>query len=87
MKIVINNIEQQNNYNNQVDIDWLDSGLIPHADSIIYLCPGWVDLQVNGFGGVNLSSENLKADQVVFVSHQLIKNGVTVGALPLYPAL
>ncbi|MGI6277067.1 MAG: N-acetylglucosamine-6-phosphate deacetylase [Brevefilum fermentans] len=77
MKIVINNIEQQNNYNNQVDIDWLDSGLIPHADSIIYLCPGWVDLQVNGFGGVNLSSENLKADQVVFVSHQLIKNGVT----------
>jgi N-acetylglucosamine-6-phosphate deacetylase len=77
MKVDIKRLGLIDNLNELIEIDWLDSVWQTHTDSTIYLSPGWVDLQVNGFGGINLSSANLKADQVVSVSNQLMQNGVT----------
>ncbi len=42
---------------------------------------GWVDLQVNGFNGVDFSSSSLKAEDIKFVSNELLKRGV-VGYCP-----
>jgi len=37
--------------------------------------PGWVDLQVNGFKGMDFSDINLTKEGVVFVSKELLKKG------------
>jgi N-acetylglucosamine-6-phosphate deacetylase len=41
------------------------------------LSPGWIDLQVNGFGGINLSAGDLQPEQVCALSALLLCEGVT----------
>jgi N-acetylglucosamine-6-phosphate deacetylase len=42
-----------------------------------YLSPGWIDLQVNGFGGINLSADDLQPEQVCALNALLLREGVT----------
>ncbi|TBW28632.1 N-acetylglucosamine-6-phosphate deacetylase [Gramella sp. KN1008] len=41
------------------------------------ICPGLVDLQINGFKGVDFNEEGLSVDSVVLVTRELWKAGVT----------
>lgn len=41
------------------------------------LSPGWMDVQVNGFGGINLTVDDLQPEQVAAVSQMLLEEGVT----------
>lgn len=43
--------------------------------------PGWIDLQVNGFKGINFSSPYLKLNDIKYISSELYKYGV-VGYCP-----
>jgi len=43
--------------------------------------PGFVDLQVNGYKGVNFSDQNLKVEDVLYVNRELLKKG-TIGYCP-----
>jgi len=42
---------------------------------------GFIDLQVNGFGGIDFSSINLNLDEILFVTRELIHQG-TIKYLP-----
>lgn len=46
-----------------------------------FSAPGFIDLQVNGFMGIDFSSENLTVDQIRDVTAELIKRGI-VGYCP-----
>jgi N-acetylglucosamine-6-phosphate deacetylase len=48
-----------------------------------FLSPGFVDIQINGFAGVDFSAPNLEPEQVVSVLPALWKTGVTT----FYPTL
>jgi N-acetylglucosamine-6-phosphate deacetylase len=48
-----------------------DSGTLP------WLCPGFVDLQVNGYGGIAFNAGSLNVDDVSQVSCELTSLGVT----------
>lgn len=43
--------------------------------------PGFVDLQVNGYKGINFSDQNLKLDDIFYVNRELLKKG-TIGYCP-----
>ncbi len=43
--------------------------------------PGFIDLQVNGYKGVNFSDPKLKLDDILFVNRKLLKSG-TIGYCP-----
>ena len=45
------------------------------------MIPGWIDLQVNGYKGVNFSDSNLSIEDIEFVSMELFKQG-TLGYCP-----
>ena len=47
----------------------------------LYIAPGFIDLQVNGYGGVDFGSSALTVDDVMKISHGLDRHGVT-GYLP-----
>lgn len=42
-----------------------------------FLCPGLIDIQVNGYGGVNFGDPCLNGDQIRSVAIKLISEGVT----------
>lgn len=42
----------------------------------VYLSPGWVDIQVNGFAGVNLSAEGLRIEEIRSMNARLREEGV-----------
>lgn len=42
----------------------------------VYLSPGWVDIQVNGFAGVNLSEEGLRVEDVQSMNARLRQEGI-----------
>lgn len=42
-----------------------------------HVCPGFVDLQVNGFMGIDFNSGRLSADEVVSITEHLWHTGVT----------
>lgn len=46
-----------------------------NADNII--CPGLVDLQINGFKGIDFNEEGLSVDQVVSITKSLWAEGIT----------
>jgi N-acetylglucosamine-6-phosphate deacetylase len=47
------------------------------ADSAAWIAPGFVDLQVNGYGGQEFSSSDLTAEKVARISESLAAFGVT----------
>lgn len=47
------------------------------ADSAVYIAPGFVDLQVNGYRGVDFNSLELTEPDVVRVIESLLEQGVT----------
>lgn len=47
----------------------------PKTDNII--CPGLVDLQINGFQGIDFNEEGLSVDEVVSITKSLWSQGVT----------
>ncbi len=47
----------------------------------IILIPGWIDLQVNGYGGMNFSDSSLTIQDIEKVSTQLLEKG-TIGYCP-----
>jgi N-acetylglucosamine-6-phosphate deacetylase len=50
---------------------------IKGSDRLPWLAPGFVDLQVNGFRGVNLNTLPLSVDSVLLVTQMLWREGVT----------
>ncbi|WP_216207159.1 N-acetylglucosamine-6-phosphate deacetylase [Amycolatopsis aidingensis] len=46
-------------------------------DALPLLAPGLVDLQVNGYGGLDVNAESITADTVIQLSHLLASYGVT----------
>ncbi len=47
------------------------------ADEELWLAPGFIDLQVNGYRGCDLNSDTVDPDAVIFLTHKLIATGVT----------
>jgi N-acetylglucosamine-6-phosphate deacetylase len=48
-----------------------------HHDDDAWITSGFVDLQVNGFGGKDLNSDSLSPDTVIALTELLLANGVT----------
>jgi len=57
-------------------IQSLDPLLSPTPSSI-YLSPGWIDLQVNGFAGVDYNSPTATPEQIGHSIRQMFRTGVT----------
>ncbi|MBS1805863.1 MAG: amidohydrolase family protein [Acidobacteria bacterium] len=47
------------------------------VESELYLSPGLIDLQVNGYAGVDLNAEQISAEIVLSLVDQMLANGVT----------
>jgi N-acetylglucosamine-6-phosphate deacetylase len=52
----------------------------------LYICPGLVDLQVNGYGGIDLNSGVLEPDDVLALAGKMLALGVTTFAPTLITA-
>jgi N-acetylglucosamine-6-phosphate deacetylase len=50
---------------------------VDKTSSNIWITPGLFDMQVNGYQGINLTDENLKEEDVVFIEKKLLENGIT----------
>jgi N-acetylglucosamine-6-phosphate deacetylase len=50
---------------------------LDQLDEDIWLAPGFVDLQVNGYGGCDLNADNLTEDAVIALARKLIALGTT----------
>jgi N-acetylglucosamine-6-phosphate deacetylase len=57
-------------------IENVDSLLAP-TDSPDYLSPGWIDLQVNGFAGVDYNSPSSSAERIAHSIREMFRTGVT----------
>ena len=42
-----------------------------------YISPGFLDIQVNGFNGIDYSLEDLKAEQIEILIHSLAQSGAS----------
>lgn len=62
-------------------ISRIDSAEAPHPQPLPWVAPGFVDLQVNGYGGRDFTSSQLTIDEVTAISLGLDRHGVT-GYLP-----
>ena len=53
--------------------------LVPTSEepSGLFISPGWMDLQVNGFGGLDINAPILRADDVRAITARLWQEGVT----------
>jgi len=49
----------------------------PDSLSFPWIAPGLVDLQINGFGGIDLNSEGLSSEQFEILCRKLFENGCT----------
>lgn len=47
------------------------------ADALVWVAPGFVDIQVNGYGGQEFSSSDLTAEKVARIGESLLGFGVT----------
>jgi len=47
------------------------------SDEKVFLSPGWLDIQVNGFTGINLSGVGLKIEDLQAMCADLLKEGVS----------
>ena len=50
----------------------------PAPDKEMHIAPGFIDIQVNGFAGVDINHPNFQGDDLVEVCRNLIETGVTV---------
>ena len=57
-------------------IEGVDPLLAPSADSA-YVAPGWIDLQVNGFAGVDYNSPAATEEQIGHSIREMFRTGVT----------
>src|SRR5712692_7080156 len=57
-------------------IEGLDPLLAPTADTA-YVAPGWIDIQVNGFAGVDYNSPSAPHQEIARSIHALFATGVT----------
>jgi N-acetylglucosamine-6-phosphate deacetylase len=48
-----------------------------HSDDPAWLSPGLVDLQINGYQGIDFNSDNLTPDTVIQLAHHILSSGVT----------
>jgi len=48
-----------------------------HASSDLFVAPGFVDLQVNGFGGVDFNNPSISLQQVAVAVNAILATGVT----------
>jgi N-acetylglucosamine-6-phosphate deacetylase len=72
--------------NEPVQIEWCDGRIasiapvaqaLDHAAEDVFLCPGLVDLQVNGFAGKNFGEPQLTIDDIAMVTRRLWQTGCT----------
>jgi N-acetylglucosamine-6-phosphate deacetylase len=57
-------------------IESVDSLLSP-AGQLDYVTPGWIDLQVNGFAGVDYNSPSSSHEEIIRSIHAILQTGVT----------
>jgi N-acetylglucosamine-6-phosphate deacetylase len=57
-------------------IEGVDSLLAP-TGSDVFIAPGWIDLQVNGFAGVDYNSPTSPAEQIGHSIREMFRTGVT----------
>lgn len=50
---------------------------VPEASGLPWISPGWIDLQVNGYAGVDYNSPNTTADEISLSVREQRKTGVT----------
>ncbi|HYL78055.1 MAG TPA: amidohydrolase family protein [Bryobacteraceae bacterium] len=58
-------------------IDNVDPVLSPADDSTVYIAPGWIDLQVNGFAGVDYNSPAAGHEEISKSIRAMFATGVT----------
>ncbi|MGD0437882.1 MAG: N-acetylglucosamine-6-phosphate deacetylase, partial [Bryobacteraceae bacterium] len=58
-------------------ITGVDSLLAPPAADQDFLSPGWIDLQVNGFAGVDYNSPDTPHDRIAGSIREMFRTGVT----------
>jgi N-acetylglucosamine-6-phosphate deacetylase len=58
-------------------IQGVDSLLAPADDSAVYVSPGWIDLQVNGFAGVDYCSPTATHEAISHSVRAILQTGVT----------
>src|SRR5277367_1847997 len=51
--------------------------LLAPAPEGVFIAPGWIDLQVNGFGGVDYNSPQSTVEQIAASLDQMFATGVT----------
>lgn len=51
--------------------------LVTRIDSSVYVAPGWIDLQVNGFAGVDYNSPSATHDEIAHSIRFILQTGVT----------
>jgi N-acetylglucosamine-6-phosphate deacetylase len=66
----------------QVEVSFLDfiegvDSLLAPAPSSMVLSPGWIDLQVNGFAGVDYNSPSAPAERIGQSIREMFRTGVT----------
>src|SRR5262249_39667030 len=57
-------------------IDGVDS-IIGAMEDGVYIAPGWIDLQVNGFAGVDYNSPAATREEIAFSIRAMFATGVT----------
>lgn len=68
-------------------VDGRIAGIEPaRVEENVFLSPGLVDLQVNGFGGLDLNEDGLRTETVMTLVRRLVATGVTTFAPTLITA-
>ena len=61
----------------------IDSVAPAAVETDLYLAPGWIDIQVNGFAGVDYNDPHTAHEEIGRSIHALYATGVTLAATAL----